>query len=111
MKEKIESLPAEDNHRLRSIIFLARSSRTSLCYRSVDFFNSIPYSEALQGNVGKLYPKYDDPKEIYISVLDDFNEIADGLTSAYNNMNADNKAFFAAQDVALKAIFRSVFSL
>jgi len=102
MKEKIESLPAEEQSQVEVYYLLGTLFKDILMLRSVDFFNSIPYSEALQGNVGKLYPKYDDPKEIYISVLDDFNEIADGLTSAYNNMNADNKAFFAAQDVALK---------
>ena len=102
MKEKIEAMSQEEKDQVEVYYLLGTLFKDILALRNVDFFNSIPYSEALQGNVGILYPKYDDPKEIYLSVLDDFANIADGLSVAYNNMNADNKAFFATQDVALK---------
>lgn len=102
MKEKIDAMSDAEKDQVEAYYMLATVFKDMLMLRSVDFFNSIPYSEALQGNVGILYPKYDDPKEIYISILNDFKNISEGLTAAYNKMNADNKAFFAVQDVALK---------
>ena len=102
MKEKIDAMSAAEKDQVEVYYMLATVFKDLLALRSVDFFNSIPYSEALQGNVGKLYPKYDDPKEIYVSVLTDLKDISEGLSAAYNRMNADNKAYFAVQDVALK---------
>lgn len=102
MKEKIDAMPDAEKDQVEAYYMLATVFKDILALRSVDFFNSIPYSEALQGNVGILYPKYDDPKEIYISILTDFKNISENLTAAYNKMNPDNKAFFAVQDVALK---------
>ncbi len=102
MKEKIDAMSEAERDQVEVYYMLATLFKDMLALRSVDFFNSIPYSEALQGNVGILYPKYDDPKEIYVSILTDFKNISENLTVAYNKMNADNKAFFAVQDVALK---------
>lgn len=102
MKEKIEAMSTAEQEQVEVYFKLATVFKDLLALRSVDFFNSIPYSEALQGNVGKLYPKYDDPKEIYISILTDLKEISESLSDAYNKMNPDNKAYFAVQDVALK---------
>ena len=102
MKEKIDAMSDAEKDQVEVYYMLATVFKDMLALRSVDFFNSIPYSEALQGNVGILYPKYDDPKEIYISILNDFKDVADGLTAAYNKMNDDSKAFFAVQDVALQ---------
>jgi len=101
MKEKLDAMSEAERDQVEVYYMLATLFKDMLALRSVDFFNSIPYSEALQGNVGILYPKYDDPKEIYVSILTDFKDISEGLTAAYNKMNADNKAFFAVQDVAL----------
>lgn len=102
MKEKIEAMSQEEKDQVEVYYLLGTLFKDILALRNVDFYNSIPYSEALQGNIGILYPKFDDPKQIYISILDDFGYIADRLTVAYNNMNADNKAFFSTQDIALK---------
>ena len=101
MQEKIALMPQDEKDQVEAYFMLSTLFKDMLTLRSVDFFNSIPYSEALQGNVGILYPKYDDPKEIYVSILNDFDEIAAGLTAAYNKMTDDNKAFFAVQDIAL----------
>jgi len=71
MKEQVEAMSTAEKDQVEAYYMLATVFKDLLALRNVDFFNSIPYSEALQGNVGKLYPKYDDPKEIYISVLTD----------------------------------------
>lgn len=70
--------------------------------RNVDLYNSIPYFKALQGTQGEFFPEYDDPKEIYIAVLDDLKVIADELPGIYSNMSSEGKALLTTQDIALQ---------
>jgi hypothetical protein len=69
---------------------------------AVDFYNSIPYSEAFKGKERVFFPKYDDPKEIYTSILDDFKRIAEALPSLYDKMSPSAKAVFNTQDIAFR---------
>jgi hypothetical protein len=71
----------------------------------VDLFNSIPYFYAFQGSNGaneNWYPAYDDPKEIYKSIIADLGGLTDSLTIAYNLMSATGKQILAQQDVVFK---------
>ncbi|MET3875848.1 hypothetical protein ABIE50_001260 [Chitinophaga sp. OAE865] len=76
------------------------------CYQSaklVDFFNSVPYSDAFQGAKKEpkyLFPKYDDPKEIYQSIIQELGTIVDGLPGAYSQMSAAAQTVFTEQDLA-----------
>jgi hypothetical protein len=67
---------------------------------NVDFYNSIPYSEALRGSEGIFYPKFDDPKEIYVSVMNELKQISQELPQVYGAMTPLGKTLFANQDVA-----------
>ncbi|WP_140937752.1 SusD/RagB family nutrient-binding outer membrane lipoprotein [Sphingobacterium lumbrici] len=69
---------------------------------TVDFYNSIPYSEAFRGSEKLFFPKYDDPKEIYVSVLNDLEHIAQELPSVYAQMSSSAVATFANQDIAFR---------
>jgi hypothetical protein len=69
--------------------------------RNVDFFNKIPYFNAFKGNQGVFFVEYDDPKEIYKSVLNDWKRIAENLPTIYNKMSTTAKATFKDQDIAL----------
>lgn len=68
---------------------------------NVDFYNSIPYSEAFQGSSGVFYPKFDDPKEIYVSVMNELKQIYTELPQVYNAMTDLGKNLFGSYDVAL----------
>ena len=68
--------------------------------RNVDFFNSIPYFDALRGVEGVFFVKYDDPKDIYVAGLNNMKECTERLQTAYNGMSAESKALFAQQDLA-----------
>jgi hypothetical protein len=68
---------------------------------NVDFYNSIPYSEAFKGFERVFYPKFDDPKEIYLSVMADLKEIYTRLPAEYNAMTELGKGLFARTDVVL----------
>lgn len=67
---------------------------------NVDFYNSIPYSEAFKGSEGLFYPKFDDPKEIYISVMDELKQLYTELPQVYNGMSELAKQLFAKYDIA-----------
>ncbi|SEW24950.1 Starch-binding associating with outer membrane [Chitinophaga arvensicola] len=75
------------------------------CYQSaklVDFFNSIPYSDAFQGAKGGaqyLFPKYDDPKTVYQSVIAEIGTLIDALPGAYSQMSASGQGIFKQQDL------------
>lgn len=69
---------------------------------TVDFYNSIPYSEAFRGKDRLFFPKYDDPKEIYISVLNDLKKISEELPAAYDKMSPAAVSTFKNQDIAFR---------
>lgn len=70
--------------------------------QAVDFYNSIPYSEAFKGKDRVFFPKYDDPKEIYKSVLDELKVLSETLPGIESKMSASAKAVFQNQDIAFK---------
>jgi len=102
MRDNISQMSDADKAQVMVYYQLATVFKNMLMLRNVDFFNSIPYSEAFKGSEAVLYPKYDDPKEIYKSILNDFKSISASLVADYNKMTPDNKAFFTTQDIALK---------
>jgi len=69
---------------------------------TVDFYDNIPYSEAFSGKNSIFFPKYDDPKEIYVSVLNELKTISEQLPDMYNKMSASAKATFSVQDIAFQ---------
>ncbi|WP_018630405.1 SusD/RagB family nutrient-binding outer membrane lipoprotein [Niabella aurantiaca] len=69
---------------------------------AVDFYNSIPYSGAFKGSERVFFPEYDDPQEIYLSVLDDLKRIAEALPAVYDKMSESAKSTFNTQDIAFR---------
>lgn len=67
---------------------------------NVDFYNSIPYSDAFKGSDKVFYPKFDDPKSIYVSVMSELKQVSQDLTGIYNGMTDLAKSLFAKNDVA-----------
>lgn len=67
---------------------------------NVDFYNSIPYSEAFKGSEKVFYPKFDDPKEIYVSVMKDMKQIMQDLPQIYGSMSQLGKQLLSKYDVA-----------
>ena len=71
----------------------------------VDLFNSIPYFNAFQaGNNSPeyWYPAYDDPSEIYKSIIGDLANLADSFQIEYDQMSPTAKQIFVQQDVVFK---------
>lgn len=78
------------------------------CYqvaKLVDVFNSVPYSDAFQGIKGGaqyLFPKYDDPKTIYQSIIAELGTLVDALPATYAQTSDAGKTIFTNQDIAFK---------
>ncbi|HET6253059.1 MAG TPA: SusD/RagB family nutrient-binding outer membrane lipoprotein [Puia sp.] len=53
--------------------------------RLVDIYNDIPYSDALNGSSGTLFPKYDKAADVYTSCL---HQLDTAITIINNNPNA-----------------------
>ena len=69
---------------------------------NVDFYNSIPYFDAFKGKDTVFYPKFDDPKAIYTSVMSELKTVGDELPATYAAMSDVAKRTFASQDIALQ---------
>lgn len=69
--------------------------------RNVDLYNSIPYMGAFQGTQGVFFVPYDDPHEIYTTILDDLKKIAEELPGQFNKMSPEAKTLLGKQDIAL----------
>nr|WP_295876391.1 SusD/RagB family nutrient-binding outer membrane lipoprotein [uncultured Chitinophaga sp.] len=75
------------------------------CGKLVDLFNSIPYFDAFQGVKGGaqyLFPKYDDPKQIYQSIIADLGGLVNTLPTAFSQMSPAAQTVFQQQDFAFK---------
>jgi hypothetical protein len=78
---------------------LATVLKDVVALQTVDLFNKIPYKNAFRGSEGVFFTPYDNPKEIYEAVLDDYSRIAKELPGIAAKMSASAKNTFAKQDI------------
>ena len=81
---------------------LATILKNVVALQTVDLFNSIPYFDAFLGTQGKFFAEYDDPMEIYKSVIDEYREIAKELPGIHGKMSDLAKNVFQTQDIFFK---------
>lgn len=77
---------------------LARFMKNIVALQTVDLFNSIPFSNAFRGTQGVFFASYDDPAEIYKTVLADYKALAQELPGIFANMSAGARNLFIQQD-------------
>lgn len=76
----------------------ARVIKVLAFHRSTDFYGDIPYSEANKAHdEGVFYPVFDTQQDIYLDMLNELKEAADGFDENY-----DDKSSFAHQDIMYK---------
>ncbi len=63
---------------MKAMLMIVKAFKT---FRLTDIFGDIPYSEAGYGyqDLGKLYPVYDDQRDIYLSLLEDLAWAAENI--------------------------------
>lgn len=87
-----------------SLIYLRLATvlKNIVALQTVDLFNSIPYFDAFKGIDGIFFVPYDDPKEIYRSVITEYKEIASELPGIYSKMSELGIKTFQTQDLFFK---------
>lgn len=99
MEQEIAKMTAQgktDNDIYLTLSNMVRAYRAS---KAVDLFNSVPYLNALKGVNGEFFPKFDDPKEIYKSIITDLDKYAELAITQEAAMSADGKNTFKQQDI------------
>ncbi|EFK59358.1 SusD/RagB family nutrient-binding outer membrane lipoprotein [Sphingobacterium spiritivorum] len=102
VKDNLSKVSGQELNDNQIYFLLLSAIKDNTALKTVDFYNAIPYSEAFRGSERLFFPKYDDPKSIYISVLDDLKKIAEELPIAYSKMSASAVATFNNQDIAFR---------
>lgn len=81
---------------------LATILKNVVALQTVDLFNSIPYFDAFKGSQGVFFAEYDDPMEIYKSVIEEYQTIAGELPGIKSKMSAIAKSTLETQDIFFK---------
>jgi len=102
MKVELELLSGQEKADSEIYVMLSTVQKDWGALRTVDFYNDMPYSEAFKGDEGVFFPKYDNPKDVYKSVLNEMKAIAAAIPGVYGKMSEAAKNQFKIQDIALK---------
>ena len=99
MEDYVEAMSDDEKVDNQIYVTLSRLVRDYRASKAVDLFNDVPYSEGLQGVDGVFFPKYDDAKEIYMTIINDLDSLANLAVEEEAQMSAAGKTVFAAQDI------------
>ncbi|MEQ6119256.1 SusD/RagB family nutrient-binding outer membrane lipoprotein [Reichenbachiella sp. MALMAid0571] len=99
MENLISEMSEEDKADNMIYSYMIRLFYLNSVLKSVDVYNSIPYSEALQASEGNYFPKFDDGWEIYQDALAKFKEYADGIKAAGSKLSTKGQTLFSRYDI------------
>lgn len=102
MENRIAEMEPEKQKDMIIYSYMIRIFWLNNVLKSVDVYNSIPYSESLQGLQGVFFPKFDDPWAIYQDALAKFKEYADGIQATAANLSSRGKNLFSQYDIMFK---------
>src|SRR3546814_890791 len=100
MRDELGAMSEEEKAEVETFFHLATVVKDYGALKLVDLYNSIPYSEALRGTEAVFFPKFDDPEEVYKSILDELKMIGEILPASYGKMSEDAKSKLQVQDFA-----------
>ncbi|GHT58152.1 hypothetical protein AGMMS50239_02100 [Bacteroidia bacterium] len=99
IRDEIATLGEADYDNNVIYLKLATILKDVIALQTVDLFNSIPYFDAFKGSEAIFFTPYDDPMEIYKSVIEEYRTIAGELPGVYGKMSDLSKSTFARQDI------------
>lgn len=99
IKTQLESMSGQQLLDNQIYFPLASVEKDWAALRNVDMWNSIPYFNAFKG-IADLSPGYDDPQQIYDSVLLDLQNIGQELPEMYAKMSPAAQQLLQTQDIA-----------
>ncbi len=102
MKTTIDN--ADEAYKKENYTYFALTSiiKDYCLLRNVDFFNSIPYKEALKGLDNVFFTPYDNPDSIYVTGLNSIKAMTDILQASYDNMSPAGQSLFKTQDIVFQ---------
>jgi hypothetical protein len=100
LNDQLKAISGEPLANNKIYYTLATVIKDYVALLNVDLYNSIMYSEAFKGSQSIFYPKFDNPKDIYLSVMDELKAIYDELPEVYSGMSELAKQLLAKNDVA-----------
>lgn len=100
LKNELSKVPEEALVNNKIYYTLATVIKDYMTLITVDFYNNIPYSEAFRGPESIFYPKFDDPKEIYVSVMNELKQLYTDIQTVYDGMTDLGKNLFGTNDLA-----------
>src|SRR3546814_2864044 len=103
MRDELGAMSEEEKAEVETFFHLATVVKDYGALKLVDLYNSIPYSEALRGTEAVFFPKFDDPEEVYKSILDELKMIGEILPASYGKMSEDAKSKLQVQDLDRKS--------
>ncbi len=99
MEDHVNGMSDEDKADNQIYVTITKMVRDYRASKAVDLCNDIPYSEGLQGVNGDFFPKYDDAREIYETIINDLDSLSDKIVEQNAVMSSDGKSAFATQDI------------
>jgi hypothetical protein len=102
IRDEVATLSGEDYDNAVIYLKLATVLKDVIALQTVDLFNSIPYFNAFKGSEAVFFTPYDDPMEIYKSVIEEYQTIAGELPAIYGKMSELSKNTFVKQDIFFK---------
>jgi hypothetical protein len=102
IRDEIMTLEGAEYDNAVIYLRLATVLKDIVALQTVDLFNSIPYFDAFKGSEGVFFTPYDDPMEIYKSVIEEYKTIAGELPGIYNKMSESAQNILKTQDLFFK---------
>jgi len=102
IRDEVATMTGEEYDNTLVYLKLATILKDVIALQTVDLFNSIPYFDAFKGSEGVFFTPYDDPMEIYKSVIEEYQTIAGELPAIYGKMSDLAKNTFTRQDIFFK---------
>ncbi|TDH28611.1 SusD/RagB family nutrient-binding outer membrane lipoprotein [Segetibacter sp. 3557_3] len=102
LKDELEKLNGQALADNKIYYSLATVIKDYVALVNVDFYNHIPYFDAFKGRDTVFYAKFDEPLEIYKSVLNELKLISEELPATHAAMSPLGKSIFTQQDIALQ---------
>jgi hypothetical protein len=102
IRDEVEALTGAERTDNEIYLLLATALKNIVAMRTVDLYNSIPYSNAFAGSKGVFFASYDNPQDIYKSALTELQDISGKVESTVTAMSDAAKLTFAEQDMFFK---------
>lgn len=102
LRDEMATLSGKDLDDNEIFFLTATVLKDDVGMRTVDIFNRIPYKDGFGGTEGIFFPRYDDAKEIYTTILTELAGMTTRIPAAFAKMSDAAKQAFTKNDLAFK---------